>query len=96
MNNCTECPFFFLVSALLSDQVDHSIEPIKKAISIQTGVSVRKLESKSRKQHIVRARNIAMKRCRGLGITLKRIGDAFNRSHSTVMHSISHQQSINR
>jgi hypothetical protein len=65
-----------------------AIGKIKGTVSIQTGVSVQELESKSRQQHIVRARNIAMKKCREEGMTLSIIGKAFNRNHSTVMHSI--------
>ena len=79
-----------LISAIVfaKDFYDHSIERIKREVFIQTGVSVEELESPSRKQHIVRARRIAMKRCRELDITLERIGDAFNRNHSTVMNAI--------
>jgi len=92
MSKCTECPLFSLVQTLLCQEHEHShghnIQKVKEIVSFQTGVSVKELESKSRKQHIVRARNIAMKRCREIDINLKRIGDAFNRSHATVIHSI--------
>jgi len=84
------CPFFGLILMLFeNDEISHyNIERIKEEISIQTGVSIQELESPSRKQHIVRARRIAMKRCRQSGATLERIGVAFNRNHSTVIHSI--------
>jgi len=75
------------VNALLV--TNKRIKRIKKEVSTKTGVSIEELESRSRKQHIVRARNIAMKRCRKSGVTLERIGSAFNRHHSTVIHSIS-------
>lgn len=65
-------------------EIDH----IKKEVSLQTGISIKELESKSRKQEIVRARRIAMKRYREAGFTLKKIGNIFNRNHSTVIHSI--------
>ena len=93
MSDCAGCPLFLLVRALLSEEreqfYDHNIERIKETVAIQTGVSVKQLESKSRKRPIDRARKIAMKRCRELDITFKRIGEAFNRSHSTVMNAIS-------
>jgi len=93
MNSCIECPLFLLVRDLLSEEgeqfYDHNIKRIKETVSIQTGVSVKELESKSRKRNIHQARKIAMKRCRELDITLERIGEAFNRSHSTVMNTIS-------
>lgn len=92
MNNCTECPLFLLVQALLSEDresfYDLNIERIKEMVATQSAISVKELESRSRKRDIVQARKIAMKRCRELNITFDRIGNAFNRSHSTVMNAI--------
>lgn len=93
MGDCTQCPLFLLIHTLLSEErqhfYDHHIQSIKESVSIQTGVSLQDLESKSRKQHIVRARKMAMKRCRDIDITFQRIADAFNRSPSTVMYFVS-------
>lgn len=92
MADCIECPLFLLLKTLLSEDpeqfYDHNISRIKQVTAIQTGLTVQQLESPSRKPHIVSARKIAMKRCREIGITYKRIGDSFNRSHSTVMYSM--------
>jgi len=91
--NCFECPLFLLLKIYLLSEEFQSIrriktERIKKMVSIKTGISISDLVSRSRKQEIVRARNIAMKECRKEGMTLSEIGKSFNRNHSTVFHSL--------
>lgn len=71
-----------------TDRLLVAIKRIKKEVSAKTGVSIKELESPRREQYIVRARNIAMKKCRESGATLEMIGTAFNRTHATVIHSI--------
>lgn len=44
------------------------------------------LSSKSRRQEIVRVRNIAIRASRKEGYTTTEIGRSFNRSHSTILY----------
>ena len=55
----------------------------------ETKVSVKQIKSKSRKNHIVEARRIAMIHCRyETNASLEMIGEAFNRNHSTVVYHL--------
>ena len=92
MLNCSDCPLYLLFRSIFTGEADHFcdriISMIKTVVSIQTGVSITDLESKTRKKHIVKARNLAMGRCREFDIPFSVIGQAFNRSHSTVISAI--------
>ena len=66
-----------------------TIDEILYVIEDEYDVSLDKLTSRSRQSTITNARQIAMYLCRKLtDLSLVRIGDAFNRDHTTVMHSI--------
>lgn len=92
MNNCADCPLFLLFRSIFAGENDHFsdrvISMIKEVVSIQTGVSINDLISPSRKKDVVSARKMAMRRCREFDIPLQVIGQAFNRSHSTVINAI--------
>lgn len=66
-----------------------TIEDIKEAVSNQMKISIELMESKSRKQEIALARQIAMFLAKKFtSLSLKSIGASFgNRDHSTVLHS---------
>ncbi len=67
-----------------------TIDVIKKVICQYYGVSRVDLLSRSRKQHIVRPRQIAMYLSRKYTDSpLQAIGKSFNRYHATALHSIS-------
>lgn len=52
-------------------------------------MTIKELKSKSRKQSIVKARNMAMYLARRLtDATLSEIGSMFNRHYGTVLHGI--------
>lgn len=66
-----------------------TIKKIKQAVCKEFNVSKQDLESNSRKKHLVKARQVAMNRCRReTDATLKEIGLSFNRNHSTVSHAL--------
>ncbi len=66
-----------------------TIEGIKKCVCDQFGISVKDLESVSRKQSFVRPRQIAIFLCRRhTDHSIEAIGKSFNRYHATVIHSI--------
>ncbi len=66
-----------------------TMEIIKKLVSKQFNVTVNDLASRSRKQHVVRPRHIAMFLSRNYtDAPLQVIGKSFNRYHATVLHSI--------
>lgn len=92
MPDCSQCPIFLLVRSIFSNDPyhfdDRVILMIKEIVSIQAGISVADLESRSRKKNIVRARKLAMARCREFDIPFEVIGQAFKRSHSTVINAI--------
>ncbi|MCX7736361.1 MAG: chromosomal replication initiator protein DnaA [Candidatus Kapabacteria bacterium] len=66
-----------------------TIEDIKEAVSQQFDISIELMESKSRKQEIALARQMAMFLAKKFTtLSLKSIGASFgNRDHSTVLHS---------
>jgi chromosomal replication initiator protein len=65
------------------------INEIQKTVSKYYGVTVSDLVSNSRKQHLVRARQMAVYLCHSLtALSLSKIGQNFgNRDHSTVLYS---------
>lgn len=66
-----------------------TIELIKKVVSDEYGISVHEMVSKSRRQTIVRPRQIAMYLSRKhTDQTLQSIGRSFNRYHATAMHAV--------
>ena len=66
-----------------------SIERVQQVICQYFKVSVETLKSNSRKKGIVYPRNLGMYFCRKhTDETLESIGQAFNRSHATVIHAV--------
>jgi chromosomal replication initiator protein len=66
-----------------------TIETIKKLVCKQYSISVKDIVSNSRKQSIVRPRQIAMYLARRYTDSpLQVIGKSFNRYHATALHSI--------
>jgi chromosomal replication initiator protein len=65
------------------------INEIQKTVSKYYGITVSDLISNSRKQHLVRARQMAIYLCHNLtALSLSKIGQNFgNRDHSTVLYS---------
>jgi len=65
------------------------INGVQKTVSKYYGITVSDLISNSRKQHLVRARQIAIYLCHNLtALSLSKIGQNFgNRDHSTVLYS---------
>jgi len=65
------------------------INEIQKTVSKYYGITVSDLVSNSRKQHLVRARQMAVYLCHNLtSLSLSKIGQNFgNRDHSTVLYS---------
>ena len=65
------------------------INEIQKTVSKYYGISLSDLISNSRKQHLVRARQMAIYMCHNLtSLSLAKIGHNFgNRDHSTVLYS---------
>lgn len=65
-----------------------TIEMIQSAVEDFYGVAHKDLVGKKKERRIVHPRQVAIYLCRELSeSTLKNIGNAFNRDHTTVMHS---------
>lgn len=65
-----------------------TIEIVQKSVEEFYSVSHKELIGKKRERRIVRPRQVAIYLCHELSeSTLKTIGEAFNRDHTTVMHS---------
>ncbi len=65
-----------------------TVEMVQNAVEDFYGVPHKELVGKNRKREVAQTRQIAIYLCRELSeTTLKNIGEAFNRDHSTVMHS---------
>ena len=65
------------------------VDKIKREVCKKYNVTLQQIESISRKQEIVRARQIAMRRCRfETEASLSEIGRSFNRSHATVIYAV--------
>lgn len=66
-----------------------TIDLIKETVSREYGISVVEMISKSRKQNVVRPRQVAMYLSRKYtDQTLQAIGRSFNRYHATAMHAV--------
>ena len=66
-----------------------TIEVIKRIVCEEFGISIKDIESVSRKQSFVRPRQIAIFLCRRhTDQPIQAIGKSFNRYHATVIHSI--------
>ncbi len=65
-----------------------TIDMVQGAVEDFYGIPHKDLVGSTRKRDIARTRQVAIYLCRELSeTTLKNIGEAFNRDHSTVMHS---------
>lgn len=68
------------------------VSEIKREVCKKYGVTLRQIESRSRKREIVRARHAAICRCRDeTDAKLSEIGRSFNRSHATVIYAVNTQ-----
>jgi chromosomal replication initiation ATPase DnaA len=66
------------------DLLPRIIEHVARAFR----VPVLTLKSKSRRQHVAFCRQVAMFVCRRVsGVSFPKVGEAFNRDHSTVIHA---------
>lgn len=78
-----------VIAGLLGRLTDITGENIQKFISDQFKVSVKELQSKSRKRHIAYPRQIGMYLSRKYtDMSLNDIGHFYNRDHSTVLYAI--------
>jgi chromosomal replication initiator protein len=78
-----------VVKTISSRRKKVTIEAIKQLICREYGLSAKALVSKSRKQKIVKPRQIAMYLARiYTDCPLQNIGRAFNRYHATALHAI--------
>lgn len=73
----------------VDDPVPLSGDVIIRTTAAAYGFSIEDLLSSSRRQPLVQARQIAMYLCRELtDLSLPKIGERFNRDHTTVLHSV--------
>jgi chromosomal replication initiator protein len=78
-----------VVSEIIGNSQDLSAEFIRDFIARQFKISIRDLQSKSRKKTIAFPRQVSMYLARKYTEQgLAEIGKAFNRDHSTVLHSV--------
>ncbi len=78
-----------IVQSIVGTASDLSIDRIREFVADQFKVTVQDLQSRSRKKHIAFPRQVSMYLARKLTEEpLTGIGRAFNRDHSTVLHSI--------
>jgi len=78
-----------IVKNIISTQTTITIDVIKKVVSSEFGITVKDMISKSRKQSVVRPRQLAIFLSRRhTSQTIQSIGKNFNRYHATVIHSI--------
>lgn len=76
------------ISKIASEKQNITIEEIIDKVSMQYNIKGELIESKSRKKEIVLARQIVMYLARKhTALSLKTIGEKFNRNHATVIHS---------
>lgn len=57
-------------------------------VTAEYGVSLRQLQGKCRKRHLVVARRVVALRARDKGCSYPQIGRALNRDHTTILHHI--------
>jgi chromosomal replication initiator protein len=78
-----------VIHNIIGNQQDLTIETIRDFVACQFKVTIKDLQSRSRKKNIILPRQIAMYLGRKhTEQALGDIGSAFNRDHSTVVHSI--------
>lgn len=78
-----------VLAGIIGQQTEISVEMIRDFIAGQYNITVSDLQSKSRKKNIAFPRQVSMYLSRRLTEqALAEIGKAFNRDHSTVVHSI--------
>lgn len=78
-----------VIKNISKNKKEVTIESIKKMVCYHYGVSPEQIVSRSRKQAIVRPRQMAIYLCRKYTAhTLDAIGKSFNRYHATALHSI--------
>ena len=78
-----------VVKNIVTTYKNITIETIKKSVCDEFGISIKDIESISRKQSFVRPRQIAIFLCRRYtDHSIQTIGKSFNRYHATVIHSI--------
>jgi chromosomal replication initiator protein len=78
-----------VVKNIVRDRKRITIEAIKKLVCTYFDVSIKDVMSRSRKQTLVRPRQMAMYLARNYTDSpLQTIGKSFNRYHATVLHSI--------
>jgi len=78
-----------IVKNIISTQKQITIEVIKNLVCREFGITVKDMISNSRKQSVVRPRQIAIFLSRRhTSQTIQSIGKNFNRYHATVIHSI--------
>ncbi len=78
-----------VVKNIVRNRKDITIDAIKKLVCKYYSISVREIVSSSRKQSIVRPRQIAIYLSRRYtDAPLQAIGKSFNRYHATALHSI--------
>ncbi len=78
-----------VVKNIIRNRENITIDTIKKLVSKYYSISVKEIVSNSRKQAIVRARQIAIYLSRKYtDAPLQTIGKSFNRYHATAIHSI--------
>ncbi len=78
-----------IVKNIIATRKDITLDAIKQLVSREFGITAGDMISKSRKQAVVRPRQIAMFLARRhTDQTIQSIGKHFNRYHATVIHSI--------
>jgi chromosomal replication initiator protein len=83
-----------VIKSIIKNKSAVTIEAIKKLVSQQFSITVKDMISKSRKQGIIRPRQIAMYLSRRhTDAPLQTIGKNFNRYHATALHSINFVES---
>jgi chromosomal replication initiator protein len=77
-----------IINKLTSEQSPITLDEIIEKVCMQYNIKAELLESKLRKQEVALARQMAMCLARKhTALSLKTIGERFNRGHATVIHS---------
>lgn len=100
---CSKCPnpnypcWCLLHPGPINNNADdlNTIKAIQKEVAKKYDITVSEMVCKSRDQELVKARQVAMRRCRiETEASLQLIGKQFNRSHSAVLHAIKIKRSV--
>ena len=79
-----------VISKIAAEKQNISIDEIIDKVSMQYNIKAELIESKSRKKEIALARQMVMYLARKhTSLSLKTIGEKFNRNHATVIHACS-------